>query len=167
MKILEIPPYRKNQLKNNLVAANPSTSSSTMGLTTRVPEIPAYRPRKTSEHSSIESTSYGDQNQPSSTQGCPEWMRRLKPNNASTIHRSVDCIPSKEETIIVDANPMDVTPSWINLTDKRESVSNANLSTKKSPDEDTKGKLFCDFLPNSTMNFELFQLLNQLLKSPV
>lgn len=149
MKILEIPSYRKNQLKNNFISLNPTSSSSTMALPTRIPEIPPFRPRKTSEHSPIESTSYGYTNQPSLTQGCPEWMKRLKTdnnynnnNNSTTVHRSVDCIPAgnKDPIINVETNPINVTAQWINMTNKRESVSNANLASKKSPDEDTKGK---------------------------
>lgn len=131
MKILEIPPYRKNQLKNNaFAAANPSASTS------RIPEIPAFN-RKSSEQSTLllDSSQQGQVTE-------PEWMRRLKSNNSSGIHRSVDCISANKEIVAaLQPEPVKATPSWINLTEKVEAVSSTSLPNRKSPlDDDNKGK---------------------------
>lgn len=136
IKILEIPPYRKNQFKNNPTAVvNPSPP--------RISEIPAFKPRKSNEWLSTPTVKTAkESNQISLAQSaCPDWMLRLKATNSSTIHRSVDCLPANKYSSAppVSSNPVKPAPSWINIAEKSDTFSNPNPPRKTPTEEDSKG----------------------------
>lgn len=90
IKILEIPPYRKSQLNQNPTAVvNPSPP--------RIQEIPPYRSRKSNDWQPIPVDNSNSEFQQSQLPhgASPEWVRRLKSADPTTIHRSVDCIANK------------------------------------------------------------------------
>lgn len=143
MKILEIPPYRKNQLSQNPTAiVNPSPP--------RVPDIPTYKSRKSNDW---QPTPIDNSNQEFQQLQLPSAMnsdlvRRLK-NTESTVHRSTDCIVagSKAENVPTSETAMKVAPSWTNVAQRSESISSttgaiqSGSSKKSSIDDETKGKL--------------------------
>ncbi|XP_031619035.1 anoctamin-8 isoform X2 [Contarinia nasturtii] len=142
MKILEIPPYRKNQLNQNPTAiVNPSPP--------RIPEIPAFKTRKSNDW---QPTPMDNSNQEFQQLHIPaplnsDLVRRLK-NSESTVHRSHDCIVagSKDENITKVDSAMKVAPSWTNVAQRSESISSTtgavqSIGSKKSSiDDETKGQ---------------------------
>lgn len=149
MKILEIPPYRKNQTNPNPTAiVNPSPP--------RVPDIPPFRTKKSSndwQPAPIDSTELQPVQIPAAVNS--DLVRRLK-NSEASVHRSTDCIVagsgggnrnghgSSNES----ATTMKVAPSWTNVAQRSESISSQTGSTvappsggskKASIDDETKG----------------------------
>lgn len=88
MLIPEIPPFKKPQPKP---IVNPSPP--------KIPEIPAFKPRKSKDWEPNQMTASSDEHQlqlPTAAAAAnPEWARRLKGADSSVIHRSVDCIANK------------------------------------------------------------------------
>lgn len=90
IKILEIPPYRKSQLNQNLSdVVNPSPPC--------IQEIPPFRPRKSNDWqpTSVDNSNSEFQQLQLPHGACPEWVRRLKHVDPLVIHRSVDNIANK------------------------------------------------------------------------
>lgn len=139
IRILEIPPYRKYQLNQNPTAiVNPSPP--------RIPEIPPFKSRKSNDwHPTPVDNSNAEFQQMHQGAG-PEWIRRIKNADPSTMHRSIDCIAAQKETasIPTEAAPAKVAPSWSNVAQRNESISSTGggLSAKHSIDDETKGKPF-------------------------
>lgn len=139
IKILEIPPYRKNQIKNNPTAVvNPSPP--------RISEIPPFKPRASIEWQPapvVKTTK--EPNQMSLTQtACPDWMHRLKATNSTTMHRSIDCLPANKDlpSTPVSSDPAKAAPSWIHIAEKQDSFSNPSSPPRKTPtEEESKGSL--------------------------
>lgn len=140
MKILEIPPYRKNQLSQNPTAiVNPSPP--------RVSEIPSFKSRKSNDWqpTPIDNSSQEFQlHLPSAMNS--DLVRRLK-NTESTVHRSIDCIAgSKAENVKPNEASIKVAPSWTNVAQRSESITSttgaaqSGGSKKSSIDDETKGK---------------------------
>lgn len=133
IKILEIPPYRKNQIKNNPMAVvNPSPP--------RIPEIPAFKARKSNEWQPPPSTKVTkESNEKTITQSaCPDWMQRLKTTNSATMHRSHDCLQANKDLTgtPVSSDPPKAAPSWIHIAEKPDTFSNPNSPPRKTPTED-------------------------------
>lgn len=139
IKILEIPPYRKNQIKNNPTAVvNPSPP--------RISEIPPFKARASNEWRPMPTSKTSkESNQMSLMQSaCPDWMHRLKATNSTTMHRSVDCLPANKDLpgTPVSADPPKAAPSWIHIAEKSDTFSNPNSPPRKTPtEEESKGKL--------------------------
>lgn len=83
MLIPEIPPFKKPQPKP---VVNPSPP--------KIPEIPAFKPRKSKDWEPNQMTA-SDEHQLQLPTANPEWAKRLKGADTSGIHRSVDCIANK------------------------------------------------------------------------
>lgn len=143
IKILEIPPYRRNQLNQNPMAiVNPSPP--------RIPEIPSF---KTKNSNDWQPTPMDNSNQEFQQLHLPaavnsDLLRRLK-NSDSTVHRSIDCIVAgtKKEgsTITGDSSVLKIAPSWTNVGQRSESITSTTsvvggTSKKSSIDEETKGE---------------------------
>lgn len=151
MKILEIPPYRKNQTSQNPTAiVNPSPP--------RVTDIPPFRSKKSSND--WQPTPIDNELQPVQIPAAvnSDLVRRLK-NSEATVHRSTDSIVagsggggnrnghgSSNES----ANTMKVAPSWTNVAQRSESISSQTGTTvaaqsggskKSSIDDETKGTI--------------------------
>ncbi|GAB0095568.1 Anoctamin [Sergentomyia squamirostris] len=119
MHIPEIPPFRKQYPQRSSISSSGVTPSPP-----KIPEIPPFKPRKSTEltPTSVASiTQSGGESQPV---GVPDWARRLKAAEPSPIHRSTDCIVTKElhpgtdspEQVLKNA------PSWSSVA-MRPSVS--------------------------------------------
>lgn len=142
MKILEIPPYRKNQLNQNPTAiVNPSPP--------RAPEIPPLKTRKSNDWqpSPMDTSELQQVQIPAAVNS--DLVRRLK-SSESAVHRSIDCIVagSKAEKLPTSESAMKVAPSWSNVAQRSESISSTTAavhsggsnSKKASIDDETKGK---------------------------
>lgn len=139
IKILEIPPYRKNQLNQNPTAiVNPSPP--------RAPEIP-LKSRKSNDWqpAPIDTTELQQVQIPAAVNS--DLVRRLK-GSESAVHRSIDCIVagSKAEKLPTSESAMKVAPSWSNVAQRSESISSTTAavqsggSKKASIDDETKGE---------------------------
>lgn len=143
MKILEIPPYRKNQLNQNPTAiVNPSPP--------RVSDIPTFKPRKSNDW---QPAPMDNSNQEFQQLHIPAAMnsdlvRRLK-NSESKVHRSIDCIVAgnKSENPTATSPAMKIAPSLSNVAQRSESITSTTGATqsigskKSSIDDETKGNL--------------------------
>lgn len=153
MKILEIPPYRRNQLNQNPTAiVNPSPP--------RGSEMPACKPRKSNDW---QPTPIDNSNQEFQQLHIPAAMnsdlvRRLKNSESTAVHRSIDCIVagSKAENTPPSTNPqIKVAPSLSNVAQRSESISSttgaiqSSGSKKSSIDDETKGKLPFMYIVNA------------------
>lgn len=152
MKILEIPPYRKNQINQNPTAiVNPSPP--------RVSDIPPYRTKKASndwQPSPIDNTELQPVQIPAAVNS--DLIRRLK-NSEANVHRSSDCIVagggngtrSGRGSTSEAPTTMKVAPSWSNVAQRSESISSTTGapsvlsqpggSKKASIDDETKGRI--------------------------
>lgn len=153
MKILEIPPYRKNQINPNPTAiVNPSPPRAT--------DIPPFRTKKSSndwQPAPIDNTELQPVQIPAAVNS--DLVRRLK-NSEATVHRSTDCIVaggggsggSRNGSTAESASTMKVAPSWSNVAQRSESISSQTGTTiaapsggskKASIDDETKGIFYC------------------------
>lgn len=143
MKILEIPPYRKNQLNQNPTAiVNPSPP--------RISEIPTFKSKKSNDWqpNPIDNSNQEFQQLHIPAAMNSDLVRRLK-SSESTVHRSTDCIVagSKAENLTPSDATIKVAPSWTNVAQRSESISSTTSavptggSKKASIDDETKGKL--------------------------
>lgn len=151
MKILEIPPYRKNQINQNPTAiVNPSPP--------RGSDIPPFRAKKLSNDwhpAPIDNTELQPVQIPAALNS--DLIRKLK-NSEGTVHRSTDCIVaggggsrSEHGNTNESAATMKVAPSWTNVAQRSESISSttgtvaasqSGGSKKSSIDDETKGIKF-------------------------
>lgn len=143
IKILEIPPYRRNQTNQNPTAiVNPSPP--------RISEIPSYKTKKSNDWQPIPMDNSNQEFQqlhlPAAVNS--DLLRRLK-NSDSTVHRSIDCIVAgtkkESNTNSGDSAALKIAPSWTNVAQRSESITSTTsviggASKKSSIDEETKGE---------------------------
>lgn len=117
----------------------------------RIPDIPAYKSRKSSDW---QPTPIDNSNQEFQQLHLPaavnsDLLRRLKNSESTSVHRSIDCIVAgtkKEGHIIAaETNPLKIAPSWTNVAQRSESITstnsvNAGASKKSSIDDEAKGE---------------------------
>lgn len=150
VKIPEIPPFKKRDNQHsNYPPFTTSTSQSPQNTTfttsvsitppSNLPEIPPYKPRKSSDYTTDihqqqhqhhqEHRESQDSTASSAVQehqltigptGGAEWMRRLKVAEQSPIHRSTDCIVSKDLGTSSDSELLKPAPSLVNMSMKSD-----------------------------------------------
>lgn len=137
MKILEIPPYRKNQFNQNPTAiVNPSPP--------RGSDIPPFRSKKSNDWqpAPIDNSELQPVHIPAAINS--DLVRRLK-NSETTVHRSVDCIAAGKTERATNEAAIKVAPSWSNVAQRSESITSttgtvqSGGSKKASIDDETKG----------------------------
>lgn len=123
VQIPEIPPFRKHENQHsNYPPHPPSTSQSTASMSVSPPkisEIPPFKQRRSKDFVHKEQHSH-DESHPEhqltiGPTGGAEWTRRLKVAEQSPIHRSTDCIVSKESGTSSDSELLKPAPSWTNV----------------------------------------------------
>jgi anoctamin-8 len=141
IEISEIPPYRKRDNQHsNYPPIPPGSSGSPQTITSavssvqlsstppKISEIPAFKQRRSKDMTPSEaSLSQHRESHDSAISQIPEhqitigptggaeWMRRLKVAEQSPIHRSTDCIVSKELGTSSDSELLKSAPSWSNV----------------------------------------------------
>ncbi|KAH8324859.1 hypothetical protein KR074_009464 [Drosophila pseudoananassae] len=135
MHIQEIPPFRKKS-SDSADHTGSSTSSSPQRTTMRqlsgqrdpqqtIPEIPPYKTRKVSAESS---THLNMSDKLHIKLHAPEWMSRLKVNDNTNLHRSIDCIAKELGNTADTADILKPAPSWCNVAMK-SGAPGSNLAT--------------------------------------
>ncbi|KAH8244267.1 hypothetical protein KR026_004732 [Drosophila bipectinata] len=135
MHIQEIPPFRKKS-SDSADHTGSSTSSSPQRTTMRqlsgqrdpqqtIPEIPPYKTRKISAESS---THLNMSDKLHIKLHAPEWMSRLKVNDNTNLHRSIDCIAKELGNTADTADILKPAPSWCNVAMK-SGAPGSNLAT--------------------------------------
>lgn len=135
--IPEIPPFRKNEHQHSNYPPPPSNSQSTISMSVSPPkisEIPAFKQRKSKEFVHTEQSSQ-DGSHPEhqltiGPTGGAEWTRRLKVADSSPIHRSTDCIVSKDLGTSSDSELLKPAPSWTNVALKTEPATTSESHRK-------------------------------------
>lgn len=139
IQIPEIPPFKRrdNQHSNYpplpSASQSPQTTASTSISVTppKLSEIPPFKPRKSSDYSDVQHWQEHRESQDSNSAipehqltigptGGAEWMRRLKVAEQSPIHRSTDCIMSKELATSSDSELLKPAPSLTNVALKTD-----------------------------------------------
>lgn len=133
IQIPEIPPFRKHENQHSNYPPPPA-SQSTVSMSVSPPkisEIPPFKQRKskdfvhTEQHS--QDGSHPEHQLTIGPSGGAEWTRRLKVAETSPIHRSTDCIVSKELGTSSDSELMKPAPSWINIASKTEQAGTSKI----------------------------------------
>lgn len=136
IQIPEIPPFRKSEYQHSnyppFKPSSPNTQSTSVS-PPRIPEIPQYKKRSSkdlvhSEHSSHDG-SHPEHQVTIGPSGGAEWMRRLKVAEQSPIHRSTDCIVSKDLGTSSDSELLKPAPSWTNVALKSEQQASTSNQT--------------------------------------
>lgn len=143
VQIPEIPPFRRHENQHSNYPAPPSSSQfsssqSTVSMSVSPPKISEIPPfnkqqRKSREFVHTEQFSQdGSHPEHQLTIGAhgAEWTRRLKVSEQSPIHRSTDCIVSKDLGTSSDSELLKPAPSWTNVALK--TTEQAGTSEKKS-----------------------------------
>lgn len=120
--ISEIPPFRRHENQHSNYPPHKSGShntASTSASPPKIPEIPPFAQRKSKDYVQTEQYSQ-DESHPEhqltiGPSGGAEWTRRLKVAEQSPIHRSTDCIISKELGTSSDSELLKPAPSWTNV----------------------------------------------------
>lgn len=144
IKIPEIPPFTKRDNQHSNYPPNYSSSQSPTTTTfmtsvsvtppsNNLAEIPPFKPRKSNDFTDVhQHRPEHRESQDSTTSGVPEhqitigptggaeWMRRLKVAEQSPIHRSTDCIVSKDLGTSSDSELLKPAPSLVNMSLKTE-----------------------------------------------
>lgn len=147
VQIPEIPPFRKHENQHSNYPPHPSSNNQSTRSTSisppKLPEIPPFKQRKSKDYVHSEQHSQ-DGGHPEhqltiGPTGGAEWTRRLKVAEQSPIHRSTDCIVSKELGTSSDSELLKPAPSWTNVALKtmeqastsklKFSLLNFNIST--------------------------------------
>lgn len=138
VQIPEIPPFRRHENQHSNYPAPPSNSQSTVSMSASPPKISDIPPfqgkqRKSKEYVQAEHFSQ-DGSHPEhqltiGPSGGAEWTRRLKVAEASPIHRSTDCIVSKELGTSSDSELLKPAPSWTNIALKTETAGTSEFSS--------------------------------------
>ena len=125
IQIPEIPPFRKHENQHSNYPAPPVTSSqSTKSMSVSPPKIseipPFSKQRRSKDYVQTEQNLHdqdGSHPEHQLTIGAhgAEWTRRLKVAEQSPIHRSVDCIVSKDLGTSSDSELLKPAPSWTNV----------------------------------------------------
>lgn len=132
IQIPEIPPFRKHENQHSNYPPHPtssqfSSSQSTVSMSVsppRVSEIPPFNKQQRKSKESVLNEPLGQDSHPEHqlTIGAhgAEWMKRLKVVETSPIHRSTDCIVSKDLGTSSDSELMKPAPSWSNVALKSD-----------------------------------------------
>lgn len=135
IQIPEIPPFKKRDNQHSNYPPLPCTSQSpqTTACTSisvtppSISEIPPFKPRKSSDYTDVQrkqgsqdSNSALPEHQVTIGASGAEWMRRLKVTEQSPIHRSTDCIASKELATSSDSELLKPAPSLTNVALKSD-----------------------------------------------
>lgn len=128
IQIPEIPPFKKrdNQCSTYPYPPNSSSAPSTsVSPPTNVVDIPPFNKQRKSkdfvqsseQQSSLDSSSIIGHPEHQLTIGShgAEWTKRLKVAEQSPIHRSTDCIASKDLGTSSDSELLKPAPSWTNV----------------------------------------------------
>lgn len=127
-----IPPFRKHENQHSNYPPPPnlsqfSSSQSTVSMSMsppRVSEIPPYnkQQRKSKDSEQYDPLSGDSHPEHQLTIGAhgAEWTRRLKVADQSPIHRSTDCIVSKDLGTSSDSELLKPAPSWSNVALKSD-----------------------------------------------
>jgi anoctamin-8 len=128
-----IPPFRRHENQHSNYPTPPTTnqfssSQSTVSMSVsppRISEIPPFnkQQRKSREYVFSDQLSHdGSHPEHQLTIGAhgAEWTRRLKVAEQSPIHRSTDCIVSKDLGTSSDSELLKPAPSWTNVALKTE-----------------------------------------------
>lgn len=148
IKIPAIPPFKKrdNQHSNypphhlNASLSPQTTTTTSVSVTppSNISEIPPFKSRKSSDYTDIQQQHRQEhrESQDSAVQehqltigptGGAEWMRRLKVAEQSPIHRSTDCIVSKDLGTSSDSELLKPAPSMLNMVMKAESATGTSV----------------------------------------
>ncbi|XP_055372049.1 anoctamin-8 [Condylostylus longicornis] len=142
MYIPEIPPFRQKKSQQQQDKRRDSENSIT-GESPRKPQqvpkigeiasIPPFKARKSSESTPHTNLEIKDKNKLMPLH-VPEWISRLKVNESTNIHRSIDCIASKEIASNSDSDVLKPAPSWTNVAGPSTSTtSSINLTKPSTP----------------------------------
>lgn len=131
IQIPEIPPFRRSNHQHSnyppLPSQSPQTTASTSISVTppNLSEIPPFKPRKSSDYSDVHRQEHRESQDSAIPEhqltigptGGAEWMRRLKVAEQSPIHRSTDCIISKDKELATssDSELLKPAPSLTNV----------------------------------------------------
>lgn len=150
------PPFPGSISSLQTITASTTYTLSTSISPPKVSEIPPFKPRKSkdltptdAQHqqaSSSSSSSQHRESQDSTTSivaggvpehqitigptGGAEWMRRLKVAEHSPIHRSTDCIVSKDLGTSSDSELLKSAPSWSNVALKTDQAGTSECIIK-------------------------------------
>ncbi|CAO1355953.1 unnamed protein product [Diamesa hyperborea] len=140
--IPEIPPFRKNDHQGSYSPPinHPSSIIHTgEGSPPSIAEIPPFKPRKSKDYIPDTELSHVEHHLTIGPSGGAEWARRLKVAEPSPIHRSTDCIVSKQELATSsDSELLKPAPSWTNVALKSadhtaSTSSNVSVSAPSVP----------------------------------
>lgn len=142
VSIPEIPPFRKhdNQHSNYPPSPYQVTSTSSSASPPKLSEIPPFKQRKSKDYvqseQHMQDGSHPEHQLTIGPTGGAEWTRRLKVADQSPIHRSTDCIVSKDLGTSSDSELLKPAPSWTNValktTTEQASTSNSKNSEWQS-----------------------------------
>lgn len=137
-QIPEIPPFRKHENQHSNYPPHPSSSSqgsfSTSMSPPKLPEIPPFNKQRKSkefvhsEHHSQDG-SHPEHQLTIGPSGGAEWMRRLKVAESSPVHRSTDCIVSKDSGTSSDSELLKPAPSWSNIATKTTEQAGTSMNS--------------------------------------
>lgn len=137
VQIPEIPPFRKHENQHSNYPPHPNYNIQTTGSTSLSPpklsEIPPFKQRKSKDYvhseQQLHDSSHPEHQLTIGPTGGAEWTRRLKVAEQSPIHRSTDCIVSKELGTSSDSELLKPAPSWTNVALKfTEQASTSKLN---------------------------------------
>jgi anoctamin-8 len=142
IQIPAIPPFKRRDNQHSNYPPHPNSSQSPQASITTftasvsppkvIADIPPYKPRQSKDltpdgHHQASSSSSSSQHRESQDYQVPEhqitigptggaeWMKRLKVAEQSPIHRSTDCIASKDLGTSSDSELLKPAPSWSNV----------------------------------------------------
>jgi len=132
--IPEIPPFRKNEHQHSNYPPHGQSPPINVSPPLSAMDIPAYKPRKSKDFMQPEQQQSLDGSHPEhqltiGASGGAEWTRRLKVAEQSPIHRSTDCIISKELGTSSDSELLKPAPSWSNVALKTQTEQAAGTSS--------------------------------------
>lgn len=137
VQISEIPPFRKHENQHSNYPPLPTSASfnpaSVSASPPKIPEIPPFNKQRKSKDFAYTEPHSQDGSHPEhqltiGPSGGAEWTRRLKVAENSPIHRSTDCIISKELGTSSDSELLKPAPSWTSVAHK----TTEQASTSKS-----------------------------------
>jgi anoctamin-8 len=131
VSIPEIPPFRKSDHQHSNYPPPPQSATSHSMSTAstsvsppKISDIPPFNKHRKSKDSILNETLTINTSQDGShpehqltigPTGGAEWTRRLKVAEQSPIHRSTDCIVTKELGTSSDSELLKPAPSWTNV----------------------------------------------------
>jgi anoctamin-8 len=146
IQIPEIPPFKKRDNQSSTYPYPPNNNSNNTPSTSvsppKVPDIPPFNKQRKSkdfvqsseQQSSLDSSSIIGHPEHQLTIGShgAEWTKRLKvAAEQSPIHRSTDCIASKDLGTSSDSELLKPAPSWTNVALKTTEQAGTSKKIKK------------------------------------